>query len=87
MSVTEAGSRFVFGSLFDVGPSFLMSVFPIIIFMGSVFGVLYHVGVVQWLVGALARVLGRTMRISGAGLDGPFIHERRRFQIIHVNPI
>ncbi len=66
LSVTEAGSRFIFGSLYDVGPSFLMTVFPIIIFMGSLYGVLYHLGVIQVLIRAMARALSRTMRLSGA---------------------
>jgi CNT family concentrative nucleoside transporter len=66
LGVTEAGSRFVFGSLYDVGPSFLMTVFPIIIFMGSLYGVLYHLGVIQVAIRAMARVLARTMRLSGA---------------------
>ncbi|HKJ25652.1 MAG TPA: nucleoside transporter C-terminal domain-containing protein [Myxococcota bacterium] len=66
LSVTETASRFMFGSLYDVGPSFLMSVFPIIIFMGSLYGVLYHLGVIQVVIRWLARGLTRTMRLSGA---------------------
>lgn len=66
LSVTETGSRFVFGALYDVGPSFLMTVFPIIIFMGSLYGVLYHLGVIQTLIRVMARALARTMRLSGA---------------------
>ncbi|MCG8590059.1 MAG: NupC/NupG family nucleoside CNT transporter, partial [Proteobacteria bacterium] len=41
-------------------------VLPIIIFMGSLFAVLYHLGVVQRLVDALAWVLARSMGTSGA---------------------
>jgi len=66
LAVTEAGSRFIFGALYDVGPSFLMTVFPIIIFMGSLYGVLYHLGVIQALIRFMARALSRTMRLSGA---------------------
>jgi len=66
LSVTEAASRFMFGSLYDVGPSFLMSVFPIIIFMGSLYGVLYHLGVIQVVIRWMARGLTHTMRLSGA---------------------
>jgi len=66
LAVTETASRFLFGALYDVGPSFLMSVFPIIIFMGSLYGVLYHLGAIQWLIRGLARALTRTMRLSGA---------------------
>jgi CNT family concentrative nucleoside transporter len=41
-------------------------VLPIIIFMGSVFGILYHLGIIPRLVGILARALARSMGISGA---------------------
>ena len=54
LAVTEASARFMFGSLYDVGPSFLMSVFPIIIFMGSVFAILYHWGIIQRVIRGMA---------------------------------
>ena len=63
---TEAGSRFVFGPLLDVGTSFALHVLPVIVFMGSAFAVLYHLGLVQRGVGVLARGLSRTMGVSGA---------------------
>ncbi len=66
VTYTEAGTRFVFGPLKETGFSFALDVLPIIVFMGSVFGILYHVGVVQWIVSLLARALSRTMGISGA---------------------
>jgi CNT family concentrative nucleoside transporter len=66
VTYTEAGSSFVFGPLKQGGFSFVLDVLPIIVFMGSVFGILYHLGVVQWIVALLARVLSRAMGISGA---------------------
>lgn len=63
---TDAGTRFMFGPLKELGFSFVIEVIPIIIFMGALFGVLYHVGLVQWLVGVLARALARSMGLSGA---------------------
>jgi CNT family concentrative nucleoside transporter len=63
---TDEGTRFVFGPLMDTGFSFALNVLPLIIFMGSFFAVLYHLGLVQRVVGALAWVLARTMRLSGA---------------------
>jgi len=63
---TDAGVRFVFGALVDTGFSFVVNVLPIIVFMGSFFAVLYHLGVIQRVVDALAVVLMRTMRTSGA---------------------
>jgi CNT family concentrative nucleoside transporter len=63
---TEAGSRFVFGALVETGFSFALNVLPVIIFMGSLIAVLYHVGVLQRVVNLLAWILSRTMRVSGA---------------------
>jgi CNT family concentrative nucleoside transporter len=63
---TDAGTLFMFGPLKQLGFSFVIEVIPIIIFMGALFGVLYHLGLVQWLVGLLARALARSMGLSGA---------------------
>jgi CNT family concentrative nucleoside transporter len=65
-SYTDAGVRFVFGALVDTGFSFVVNVLPIIVFMGSVFAVLYHLGVMQRVVNLLALGLGRTLGTSGA---------------------
>lgn len=62
---SQAGARFLFGPLLDVGYSFALGVLPIIIFMGSLFGALYHLGWIQPIVRLMARALSRTMRISG----------------------
>ena len=61
-----AGSRFVFGPLLDTGFSFALQVLPVIVCMGSLFAVLYHLGVLQRVVRALARVLSRSLGLSGA---------------------
>ena len=66
LGYAEEGTRFVFGPLMDTGFSFALNVLPIIIFMGSFFAVLYHLGVVQRVVDAMAWLLARTMRLSGA---------------------
>ena len=66
IACTDAGVRFVFGALVDTGFSFAVNVLPTIVFMGSLFAVLYHVGVLQLVVRALSVVFARTMRISGA---------------------
>jgi len=63
---TDAGTRFMFGPLKETGFSFAIEVLPIIIFMGSVFGILYHLGLVQRVVGLLARGLAKSMGTSGA---------------------
>ena len=66
IETTEAGVQFVFGPLADVGNSFALGVLPVIIFMGSLFSILYYLGWIQPLVHGMARVLSRTMRLSGA---------------------
>ncbi len=45
---------------------FAIRVLPIVIFMGSIFSVLYHLGILQRVVHWLARGLRRAMQISGA---------------------
>ena len=63
---TQAGTSFVFGGLVPENFSIVVNVLPIIIFMGSLFAVLYHWGWIQIVVDALARGLSRTMGTSGA---------------------
>ncbi len=67
LGYTREGVRFVFGAgLMESGFSILISVLPIVIFMGSLMAVLYHLGLVQRVVNVLAWLLARTMRLSGA---------------------
>jgi CNT family concentrative nucleoside transporter len=66
LAYTQAGTRFMFGPLLESGFSFALGVLPIIVFMGSVFAILYHLGWIQFVVTALARMLSRSMRLSGA---------------------
>ena len=66
IDTTQAGVRFVFGPLAEIGNSFALNVLPIIIFMGSLFSIFYHLGWIQPLIHGLARILSRTMRLSGA---------------------
>ena len=63
---SDTGARFLFGPLLDTGPSFAFGVLPLIIFMGTLFGILYHVGLIQPVVRAMSRALSRTMGVSGA---------------------
>ena len=77
ISSADAGIEFMFGSWPEalLGPDggpvrlpyvFAVRVLPVIIFMSSVFQILYHLGVLQRLVEVLARALRRIMPISGA---------------------
>ena len=64
-----AGSTFIFGSLMDTskfGFIFAFQVLPTIIFFASLMGVLYHLGVMQAVVRAMAWAITRVMRVSGA---------------------
>jgi concentrative nucleoside transporter, CNT family len=49
-----------------VGFILAVKVLPIIIFVASLMAVLYHLGVMQWIVTLLARGLSRSMHVSGA---------------------
>lgn len=65
------GAEFVFGSELTKrdGPAgfvFAFRVLPTIIFVAALFAVLYHMGVMQWIVRAFAWVMSRLMGASGA---------------------
>ncbi|MDE3246355.1 MAG: NupC/NupG family nucleoside CNT transporter [Acidobacteriota bacterium] len=49
-----------------MGMVFAFVVLPTIIFVASIFAVLYYLGVMQWVVGACARAMGRVLKVSGA---------------------
>jgi len=64
---TAAGSSFVFGPLFTAeGFSIVTHVLPVIVFLGALFSMLFHLGLVQRVIAVLAAVLARTLRTSGA---------------------
>ena len=63
------GSSFIFGSLMDIpknGFIFAFQVLPTIIFFSALMGVLYHLGVMQAIVRAMAWSITKVMRVSGA---------------------
>jgi CNT family concentrative nucleoside transporter len=63
---TSVGARFVFGPLMDAGFAIVTQVLPVIVFMGSLFSVLFHLGLIQRVVAAIAWGMRRTMGTSGA---------------------
>ena len=68
---TAAGSAFVFGPLGDpasksIGFVFAFRVLPTIIFIASIFAVLYYVGAMQLVVRFFAKIMTRFMGASGA---------------------
>lgn len=67
MSYAGKGAAFVFGPLQP--PTyfiFAFTVLPVIIFVASLFAILYYLGVMQWVVSAAARGMGRFLKVSGA---------------------
>ncbi len=64
------GSRFIFGPLVDTsGPwgfVFCFQVLPIIVFFASLMAILYHWGIMQRIIAALAWVLRRTLGVTGS---------------------
>jgi CNT family concentrative nucleoside transporter len=67
MQYAAKGSLFVFGNLADPASGyFAFSVLPVIIFVASIFAVLYHAGVMEKIVEVTARGMGRFLKISGA---------------------
>lgn len=66
ISYGNQGIAFIFGELFtnQQYPIFAINVLPVIVFFASLMAVLYHIGVMQWLV----RILGRGLQfIIGTG--------------------
>jgi CNT family concentrative nucleoside transporter len=74
---TTVGSDFVFGFLADQslvtevsdyqgGFLFVFQVLPTIIFFASLMSILYHLGIMQYVVRMMAWVMARLMHISGA---------------------
>jgi CNT family concentrative nucleoside transporter len=74
---SDKGAEFVFGNLarpgdiaLNPGKEFLFifafKALPPILFVSAFFTVLYHLGVLQWIVRAMAKVMVHLMRTSGA---------------------
>jgi CNT family concentrative nucleoside transporter len=70
LASTYAGTAVLFGPLGvptgSMGSIFAFQVLPTLIFISAFFALLYHIGVMQIAIRALAWVMLKTMRISGA---------------------
>lgn len=72
LSFTYDGTDFVLGPLGQpAGPenalfTFAFGVLPVIIFFASLTALLYHLGVLQWIVKGLGWLMAKTLGISGA---------------------
>lgn len=69
LEFVKAGSSFIFGSLMDTekfGFIFAFQVLPTIIFFAALMGVMYHLGVMQFIVRLMALAITKVMKVSGA---------------------
>jgi len=70
LEYTETGSQFLFGPLGaktgQFGVVFAFQVLPIVIFIASLFSILYYFGVMQVVIKAMAWMMQRIMGASGA---------------------
>lgn len=66
LQFTDDGSRFLFGAYLEREFTVALNVLPTIIFFSSLMSVLYHLGVMQKVVRAVAWVMQRTLKTSGA---------------------
>src|SRR5712691_889926 len=69
LSYAYAGSHFVFGDLANPGSSlgyFAFGVLPTVIFIAAFFAVLYHYGIMQFIIKIAAVIMTRVMGASGA---------------------
>jgi CNT family concentrative nucleoside transporter len=68
VSFTDDGGRLVWGWLYqrDKPPVFLIDLLMVIIFFSAVMSLLYHFGVMQWIVVGIAKGMRKTMKTSGS---------------------
>lgn len=73
LSFTDKGSEFIFGpKVLDPSPAgygdfvFAVKVLPTILFFSSLMSILYHIGVMQFVVKVIAKVMVRLLGTSGA---------------------
>ncbi|MDR7099671.1 CNT family concentrative nucleoside transporter [Lysobacter niabensis] len=69
LEFTGVGTNLIFGELSHpakFGFIFAFQVLPTIIFFAALMGMLYHLGVMQWIVRGMAWAITKVMRVSGA---------------------
>jgi len=66
LGFTAQGTEFIFGDFASEKFTIAINVLPTIIFFSSLMTILYHLGIMQRLVGVFAWVMRRTMRTSGS---------------------
>ncbi len=80
LGYSRAGIEFMFGNLVaseSIGFVFALNVLPVVVFFSSLIAVLYHIGVMNWVVrilgGALRRLLGTSHTESLSAAANVFI--------------
>jgi len=73
LDFTTAGAEFIFGDLAkspgmegSLGHFFAFQVLPTIVFFASLTAILYHYGILQWVVNIMSKGMQKIMGISGA---------------------
>jgi CNT family concentrative nucleoside transporter len=69
LNSTAAGTEFLFGDFIDTskfGYIFALQVLPTIVFFSAITSLLFYLGIIQRVVKALAWLLSRALKISGA---------------------
>ena len=69
ISFTNEGSKMILGGFADqdkYGFIFIFHALPTVIFFASFMAVLYHLGVMQWIVKMMAMAITKVMKVSGA---------------------
>lgn len=69
LDFTRAGSAFLLGNMMDInsfGYIFLFQVLPTIIFFSALTSLLFYLGIIQFIVKGLAKLLTKLLGISGA---------------------
>ncbi|MCR4784138.1 MAG: NupC/NupG family nucleoside CNT transporter [bacterium] len=73
LEFNKAGSNFVFGNIVPIGAPqepfgfiFAFQVLPAIIFVGSLISIAYYLGIMQWIVSVVSKLVVKTMQTSGA---------------------
>ena len=65
LGFTAQGTEFIFGDFASEKFTIAINVLPTLIFFSSLMTILYHLGIMQRLVGVFAWIMRRTMRTSG----------------------
>jgi len=69
INFTNEGSKMILGGMADqdkYGFVFIFHALPTVIFFASFMAVLYHLGIMQWVVKIMAMAITKIMRVSGA---------------------